>query len=164
MGLHVGVSAFEDRRFEPIWEEELPFLSCSVSLLFRFEVASDWLVRINVLCDSVMVDEQDWEPGVHGLVIRLYDGASRSNSTATFLPHVPIENCWSREETVRKLIRKSGDSVPYTDPQSIVPAGYHAAITDALLSKIEITRYRTTLASLTYEEYMKLKNGFSNGH
>lgn len=38
-------SAFEDRRFEPIWEEELPFLSCSVSLLFRFEQAESWLVR-----------------------------------------------------------------------------------------------------------------------
>lgn len=39
------ISAFEDRRFEPIWEEELPFLSCTVSLLFNFETASDCHVR-----------------------------------------------------------------------------------------------------------------------
>ena len=40
-----------------------------------------------------------------------------------------------------------------------VCAGCRAAITEELLSTIRLTRYRSTLASLTYDEYQKLKYG-----
>eukprot|EP00210_Caulerpa_lentillifera_P005082 g4854.t2 len=86
-------SAFDDRRFDPIWEEEVPFLSCDVSLLFCYEVAKNW---------------QDWEIGVHGLIIKFNDERHRLNRSATYLPEVPKDNSWSREETLKNLIRKAG--------------------------------------------------------
>lgn len=50
------ISAFEDDRFDPISEKEVPKLSCAVSLLTNFEKGNDAL---------------DWEVGTHGISIEV---------------------------------------------------------------------------------------------
>ncbi|XP_015427146.1 PREDICTED: AMMECR1-like protein isoform X7 [Myotis davidii] len=96
MNLHSGLreytltSALKDSRFPPLTREELPKLSCSVSLLTNFEDASDyldWEVRTaafgTLRCIWVRV-------GVHGIRIEFINekGVKR---TATYLPEVAKE-------------------------------------------------------------------------
>ena len=67
-------SALKDRRFRPLTKEELPQIELSVSLLVQYEAAAH--------C-------QDWEVGVHGIIIEFVDqGADYS---ATYLPEVAGE-------------------------------------------------------------------------
>lgn len=47
-------SALRDRRFEPITQDEVSMLHCTVSLLHGFEQARSW---------------RDWDLGLHGLII-----------------------------------------------------------------------------------------------
>ncbi len=61
---YAAISAFQDRRFEPITKEEVPRLSCSVSLLTNFEKRNDAF---------------DWEVGTHGITIELREGLCRIN-------------------------------------------------------------------------------------
>eukprot|EP01101_Sappina_pedata_P006675 TRINITY_DN338_c0_g1_i1.p2 TRINITY_DN338_c0_g1~~TRINITY_DN338_c0_g1_i1.p2 ORF type:complete len:175 (+),score=54.72 TRINITY_DN338_c0_g1_i1:36-560(+) len=76
--LHEGLShfaiqsAFEDSRFEKMREDEIPFLKCTVSLIFGFENISDMY---------------DWTVGVHGIKIEFIDSKNRRRG-ATFLPEV----------------------------------------------------------------------------
>eukprot|EP01088_Endostelium_zonatum_P015586 TRINITY_DN389_c0_g1_i1.p1 TRINITY_DN389_c0_g1~~TRINITY_DN389_c0_g1_i1.p1 ORF type:complete len:251 (-),score=33.39 TRINITY_DN389_c0_g1_i1:157-909(-) len=86
------ISAFDDRRFSMMREEEVPTLSCSISLLHRFEEADD----IN-----------DWEIGVHGLKIEFEDSKNKFRS-ATFLPSVMTQFGYNKRQTIKRLIEKSG--------------------------------------------------------
>lgn len=56
--LPVPRSALRDSRFAPISGQELPQLSCTVSLLRCFEEATAW---------------DDWEVGTHGIIIEFTD-------------------------------------------------------------------------------------------
>lgn len=84
-------SALHDTRFSPVRLSELPSLEVSVTLLTDFED-----------CD----DADDWTLGVHGLRIS-FDYHGREYG-ATFLPDVAIEQGWTKEETVVRLMRKAG--------------------------------------------------------
>lgn len=85
------IAAFDDSRFEPIPKEELPELSCDVTLLKDFEPA-----------DNIW----DWEVGKHGIKISFkYGGHSRS---ATFLPDVAVEQGWDKKTTLKYLVQKAG--------------------------------------------------------
>jgi len=79
----------------------------------------------------------DWELGTHGVWIDFVDPANVSRN-ATYLPDVPPEQGWTVRETITSLVRK---------------AGYDGPIDEALLGRIELTRYQSTLCKLTYEEY-----------
>ncbi|CAN0326750.1 unnamed protein product, partial [Discosporangium mesarthrocarpum] len=72
---YVYSSALHDRRFEPVDRSELPELSAAVSLLVKYEPARNW---------------EDWEVGVHGIVIN-FNGESGTSYSATFLPEVAPE-------------------------------------------------------------------------
>lgn len=48
----------------------------------------------------------DWELGTHGLRISFVHRGRRFG--ATYLPDVPTEQGWTKEETVESLMRKSG--------------------------------------------------------
>lgn len=100
-------AAFQDDRFPPMTKEELPHLSCGISLLTNFEKGKDAF---------------DWEVGKHGIQIKL--GYYR----ATFLPEVAPEQGWNKEKTLQQLLRKAGcyeklsevaDSIELTRYQSI---------------------------------------------
>lgn len=72
--LLVPCSAFEDGRFPPLEENELPELECGISLLVQYEKAKAW---------------DDWVVGTHGILID-FDAGSTS-FRATYLPEVAHE-------------------------------------------------------------------------
>ncbi|KAH8727173.1 AMMECR1 domain-containing protein [Phaeosphaeriaceae sp. PMI808] len=84
-------SAFDDTRFNPISDRELPSLECAVTLLTDFEPASSPL---------------DWTIGTHGLRISFTYHNRRYG--ATYLPDVAREQGWTKEETLVSLMRKAG--------------------------------------------------------
>ncbi|KAJ5808601.1 hypothetical protein N7474_009870 [Penicillium riverlandense] len=84
-------SAFDDTRFSPITQSILPSLSCHLTLLGSFEP-----------CAHAM----DWTLGTHGLRISFIHRGRRYG--ATYLPDVPVEQGWTKEETVESLMRKAG--------------------------------------------------------
>lgn len=96
-------AAFHDTRFDPIEREELPHLSCTVSVLTDFEPARDW---------------RDWKVGVHGIRIELATGYRKYH--ATFLPSVAAEYDWDHEQTLRQLLIKSGFRSPVADLDSLI--------------------------------------------
>eukprot|EP00803_Ostreobium_quekettii_P011272 evm.model.scf_135.3 EVM.evm.TU.scf_135.3 scf_135:24584-27099(+) len=120
-------SAVCDRRFSPIQWEEVPLLSCTVSLLRYFEPGDNW---------------QDWDIGTHGLVIKFVDPVDNCQRSATYLPHIPVEQGFSKKKTIDHLIRK---------------AGYSLHISEELRDSIELTRYQSTMLTMGYEEYFQSK-------
>ncbi|KAJ2103906.1 AMME chromosomal region protein 1-like [Coemansia sp. S142-1] len=91
-------SAFDDARFKPITQSELPRLSCSVSLLTDFEEAEDYL---------------DWDVGRHGVWIEFRNERGRKK-TATFLPEIAKEQGWTKVETIDHLLMKGGYELTIT--------------------------------------------------
>ncbi|KAF0683267.1 Aste57867_24699 [Aphanomyces stellatus] len=84
-------SAFEDRRFDPIQENELPELVVAVSVLHSYEPAARW---------------DAWDVGIHGIVIELV--VDKQRWSATFLPEVASEQGWTQRQTLESLLRKAG--------------------------------------------------------
>ncbi|KAJ2457993.1 hypothetical protein GGF42_002348 [Coemansia sp. RSA 2424] len=91
-------SAFDDTRFQPITQSELPKLTCSVSLLTDFEDAEDYL---------------DWDVGTHGVWIEFRNEWGRKE-TATFLPDIAKEQGWTKVKTIDQLLRKGGYELAIT--------------------------------------------------
>ena len=75
----LSLSAFQDRRFEPIAAREVPSLRCSVSLLVCYETAAHAF---------------DWVVGTHGILIKFQDKKGKHYS-ATYLPEVASEQGWA---------------------------------------------------------------------
>ncbi|KAL4810082.1 AMMECR1 domain-containing protein [Aspergillus unguis] len=95
-------SAFDDTRFSPIPQSLLPSLSCSLTLLGTFEPCTNAL---------------DWSLGVHGIRISFIHRGRRFG--ATYLPDVPVEQGWTKEETVKSLMHKAGwDGPSYRESSS----------------------------------------------
>lgn len=84
----------------------------------------------------------DWTVGVHGIMIQWHDEHEK-NYSATYLPEVASEQGWDQVKTVKSLIRK---------------AGYHKSVDDALLEKIQCTRYQSSKQKLTYDEYVQQRD------
>mmetsp|Transcript_26431 Transcript_26431/g.55965 ORF Transcript_26431/g.55965 Transcript_26431/m.55965 type:complete len:265 (-) Transcript_26431:191-985(-) len=128
-------SSMQDKRFSPVALSEVACLVCKLSILHEFEVCRD---------------PYDWEVGVHGVLINFSDPSSSSSGgrqySATYLPEVPKEHGMSREKTISELVAKSG----YTGPCN-----------EALLGKLQVTRYRTTVDSVGYWDYLKLSGSSS---
>ena len=81
-------AAFEDPRFPPITEEEVDALHIKISV---------YLDRVH---EIQSIDE--FEVGKHGIIMM------KGNRGATFLPEVPVEAGWTKEEELRQLCRKAG--------------------------------------------------------
>ncbi|KAI6927816.1 hypothetical protein KC355_g16622, partial [Hortaea werneckii] len=86
-------SAFEDIRFPPIPPSLLPSLSTHITLLHNFSAPTS--------------DPLDWDLGHHGLRISFTLSSHRRHG-ATYLPDVPREQGWTKEETLISLMRKAG--------------------------------------------------------
>jgi len=119
-------SALKDTRFDPIAEQELPFLTCTVSLLTNFEVAADL---------------DDWEIGTHGVWIDFVDLQNKARN-AVYLPDVIPEQGWTKKETIKSLVRKSG---------------CNAQVTQELRDRISLTRYQSTKYTISYEDWYNLR-------
>eukprot|EP00756_Hemistasia_phaeocysticola_P057049 Hpha_TRINITY_DN33684_c0_g1::TRINITY_DN33684_c0_g1_i1::g.43205::m.43205 len=116
-------SAFEDTRFQRIHAGELPLLSCTVSVLGRFEKIQD---------------PYDWDVGVHGIKIEFSCPRTRAMHYGTFLPHVAPQMRWSREQTLVNLIAK---------------AGYTSRPTSELLRRMCVERFTDSQHSTHYRDY-----------
>lgn len=114
-------SAFNDSRFDPINLKEVEDLSCEVSLLSS-----------TVKCKNYL----DWELGKDGIIMNY--GVYR----ATYLPDVGIEQGWSKEETLKELLYKSG---------------YDGEINNKVLQNLSLEKYRTSKTELNYLDYLKIK-------
>ncbi|KAL0358595.1 UNVERIFIED_CONTAM: hypothetical protein Sangu_0708900 [Sesamum angustifolium] len=121
-------SALRDRRFPPIQAKELPYLECTVSILTNYETAHDYL---------------DWEVGKHGIIIEFTDPDYNTRRNATYLPDVAAHQGWTKIEAIDSLIRK---------------AGYNGTITEQLRKRIRLTRYQSTLFTMSYSDYVSHVN------
>ncbi|KAG0232574.1 hypothetical protein BGW42_008088 [Actinomortierella wolfii] len=116
------ISARRDGRFEEVGYHELKDMYCTVSILLRFEEAKHYL---------------DWEIGKHGLRLK-YTLANGRVLRSTYLPEIAKENCWTKEETIRNLLRK---------------AGYNWGINQSVYDSIELTRYQSEKVRCTFTEW-----------
>lgn len=81
-------AAFFDRRFPRLREEEIKDIKIELSVYLSP------LVKID--------DVSEYQVGRHGIILR------KGRRSATFLPKVPLEQGWDREETLEQLCRKAG--------------------------------------------------------
>ncbi|KAF3315200.1 hypothetical protein TWF173_004089 [Orbilia oligospora] len=82
----------------------------------------------------------DWTLGTHGLRISFtYHGRRHG---ATYLPDVPVEQGWTQEETLVSLMRKAGWGGKSSEWQKV---------------NLQVTRYKGTKSSASYEEYKEFK-------
>lgn len=88
---------------------------------------------------EVVTDQHDWVIGEHGLILEIHEPQRGHSYRATFLPEIAAEQGWTREQTIRSLVSKSG---------------YSGSLE---CTATKVTRYRTRRHSLTYTEYMALK-------
>lgn len=80
---------------------------------------------------------------MHGITIEFFDPMTGQRRSATFLPEVPAHEVWDKSQTLEHLVRKSG-----------CVAGVSAKIRGSL----RLTRYQSTTCTLTYEEYVAIKD------
>jgi hypothetical protein len=77
-----------DPRFPPLRREELKNIKIKISVY---------------LCEVYQIqDLREFKLGVHGIILR------KDNRGATFLPEVPIQEKWTKEETLEFLCKKAG--------------------------------------------------------
>ena len=81
----------------------------------------------------------DWELGVHGLRISFVYHGRRLG--ATYLPDVPSEQGWTKEETLVSLMRKAGWSGRTNEWKKV---------------DLNLTRYKGTKASVSWLEYKRV--------
>jgi uncharacterized protein (TIGR00296 family) len=127
-------SALRDRRFPPIQAKEIPLLEVTVSLLTNYEQAEGHL---------------DWEIGRHGMILEFTDPRLNIRRSATYLPEVAEQEGWTQVEAIDSLIRK---------------AGYSGPISDSLRRRLRITRYQSSLFTMTfhdYVQYVELNRGYT---
>lgn len=114
-------AAFNDSRFDPITASELPTLKVGVSILSAFEQVDD---------------VYDWEIGVHGIVLTLFD----ERYSATYLPEVCSEHGWTKQFCLRSLAEK---------------AGYKGTLDTHALMSASVTRYRSAKVEMEFDDYIK---------
>jgi len=68
--------------------------------------------------------------------------------SATYLPHVAIEQGWGLEECIHSLVRK---------------AGFSGKITEELKRELRLTRYESSMAGMGWKEYQKEKEKVEGG-
>jgi AMMECR1 domain-containing protein len=81
----------------------------------------------------------DWELGKHGLQIDFVYHSKRMG--ATYLPDVPKEQGWTKEETLISLMRKAGWTGRRDDWKKV---------------DLRITRYQGSKESALWEDYKEL--------
>jgi len=90
----------------------------------------------------------DWQIGVHGLLIKFTDMHGRQYS-ATYLPEVAREQGMSHALAIKELVTKSG----YTGP-----------LEQGILERIQVTRYRTLVESVAYNEFVERTSSYNSFH
>eukprot|EP00897_Mesotaenium_endlicherianum_P003087 jgi/Mesen1/2806/ME000172S01952 len=76
--------------------------------------------------------------GKHGIIVEFVDPTHNARRSATYLPDVLEQEGWTQLEAIDSSVRKAG----YTGP-----------ISDALRLTLKVTRYQSSLYTLSYGEY-----------
>lgn len=134
-------SAFEDSRFSPIPQSQIPNLSCSLTLLADFEE-----------CDNAL----DWELGKHGIRISFTHRSRRHG--ATYLPYVASEQGWTQEETLESLMRKAGWESPYRRFSRAAAKPWEE------VRDFRVIRYTGLYAGATYSEWQEWQKWAKQKH
>lgn len=83
----------------------------------------------------------DWDLGTHGLRISFTYHHRRMG--ATYLPDVPVDQGWTKEETIVSLMRKAG--------------WYGNRKEWRKVDGLKVVRYKGTKAKCGYEEYKQMR-------
>lgn len=83
----------------------------------------------------------DWTVGKHGIVIN-FGFTDGTDYSATYLPEVASEQRWTHKQAIDSLVRK---------------AGYKGKVTKELRAAIQLTRYQSSKAALSYDEWRKMR-------
>lgn len=135
------ISAFEDTRFQPIIQSEIPKLSVSITILDNFIPIEDPL---------------DWTIGAHGLKVLFHKNGR--NYLGTFLPQVAEEQEWNQIDTLWNLLRKAG----YKGPSEEETVDFYKTLISN--SSMKLVRYEGLKVGASYEEYASFRTGFSEDH
>ncbi|KAE8380049.1 AMMECR1 domain-containing protein [Aspergillus bertholletiae] len=138
-------SAFDDSRFTPIPAAAIPSLSCSLTLLGSFEPCTNAL---------------DWVLGVHGIRISFINRGRRYG--ATYLPDVPVEQGWTKEQTLKSLMEKAGwdgghESVTRRFLRGSSSGGQTSGSSNPWeqVSDFRVVKYQGLKASASYTEWQE---------
>lgn len=88
----------------------------------------------------------DWVVGVHGVQIA-FDVDGRTYS-ATYLPEVAAEQGWDHSTAIDSLVRK---------------AGYRGALPVSARTAMRVTRYKSSKATLSYEQWVSARGSAPRG-
>ncbi|ORY77671.1 AMMECR1 domain-containing protein [Protomyces lactucae-debilis] len=117
-------AAVRDSRFRPLTAKDLPSLSCGISILSSFEPIDDPF---------------DWTIGQHGLQVHFVHRGRGCG--ATYLPEIAKVQGWTKEETLKSLLKKGG-----FDGKS-----------DWRDLHLDIERYQSSKYEVPYKRYNALK-------
>lgn len=109
-------SALHDSRFPQITLAELALCTVGVSFLVGFEGGLRW---------------DEWELGVHGIILRF------QHYRGVFLPEVAVEQRWSKLDTIKHLVKKTG---------------FRGEVDPDLLRSISIERFTSRKHEASYDE------------
>ncbi|KAE8153944.1 AMMECR1 domain-containing protein [Aspergillus avenaceus] len=145
-------SAFEDTRFSPIPVTLLPAMSCSLTLLGSFEPCTNAL---------------DWILGLHGIRISFIHRGRRYG--ATYLPDVPAEQGWTKEQTLKSLMDKAGWDGPNESVARRFLRGSSSTSHNPTSNKpweqvsdFRVVKYQGLKASATYAEWQEWRHWVSS--
>lgn len=83
---------------------------------------------------------EDWIVGVHGIILDF--SVHGQTYSGTYLPEVAAEQGWKQPEALQSLVRK---------------AGYRGAITPEIRATMKVTRYQSSKAMLTFDEWQRME-------
>lgn len=102
----------------------------------------------------------DWILGTHGIRISFIYRGRRYG--ATYLPDVPVEQGWSKEDTIESLMRKAGwdGGVGSVARRLLRGTGGNAATTKPWdqVSEFRTIKYQGLKASASYEEWQEWRD------
>ncbi|KAK2955816.1 AmmeMemoRadiSam system protein A [Blattamonas nauphoetae] len=86
----------------------------------------------------------DWQIGKHGIRVKYtHEGQTFG---ATYLPNVMPEQGWNQEQAVTSCLRKGR---------------FYGKFDDTVKNNVEVTRYQSSIAKMSYQEYLEWKKGKS---
>lgn len=95
-------------------------------------------VGVSILSQFERADTvYDWTVGVHGIILEFGNG----RYSATYLPEVAKDLGWTREACLQSLAEK---------------AGFRGKFEGTVAQDATVTRYQSTKAEMTYDEYLQL--------
>ena len=98
-------------------------------------------VGVSLLVNFEKAEPLEWEVGKHGIEIEFNEDKKMRKFSATFLPEVAQEQGWNQTTTLEYLINKAGCN----------------AKLDKVMKNIQLKRYQSIKATMSYEEFKNTK-------